>query len=106
MTTGNFCFYLQNRQIQNSQTGGQQYRDTFPFSIPWPRQVRKVISRRDNAAIFSYKLRQCKQTIEIGLEQAPFVVFVYFFLIRTCKKPADYGPHNTKNSSKSVIFSY
>ncbi len=28
------CFYLQNRLIQTSQTGGQQYSDTFPFSIP------------------------------------------------------------------------
>jgi hypothetical protein len=38
MTTDNFCFYLQkqqNRLIQASQTGGQQYSDTFPFSIPW-----------------------------------------------------------------------
>jgi hypothetical protein len=35
MTTDNFCLYLQNRLIQTSQTGGQQYRDTFPFSIPW-----------------------------------------------------------------------
>jgi hypothetical protein len=33
MTTDNFCFYLQNRQIQTSQTGGQ--RDTSPLSIPW-----------------------------------------------------------------------
>jgi hypothetical protein len=33
------------------------------------------------------------QTIEIGLEHAPFVVLFYlFFLIGTCKKPADYGP--------------
>jgi len=30
-----FCFYLQNRLIQTSQTGGQLYRDTSPFSIPW-----------------------------------------------------------------------
>jgi hypothetical protein len=30
-----FCFYLQNRLIQTSQTGGQQYSDTSPFSIPW-----------------------------------------------------------------------
>jgi hypothetical protein len=41
MTTDNFCFYLQNRLIQTSQTGGQQYSDTSPFSIPciwyWPR---------------------------------------------------------------------
>jgi hypothetical protein len=36
MTTDNFCFYLQNRLIQTSQTGGQWYSDTSPFSIPWP----------------------------------------------------------------------
>jgi hypothetical protein len=35
MTTDNCCFYLQNRPIQTSQTGGQQYSDTSPFSIPW-----------------------------------------------------------------------
>jgi hypothetical protein len=34
MTTHNFCFYLQNRLIQTSQTGGQWYSDTSPFSIP------------------------------------------------------------------------
>ncbi len=31
-------------------------------------------------------------TIEIGLEQAPFVFILIFFCIWTCKKPADYGP--------------
>jgi len=35
MTTDNFCFYLQSRLIQTSQTGGQQYSDTSLFSIPW-----------------------------------------------------------------------
>ncbi len=35
MTTDNICFYLQNRLIQTSQTGGQWYSDTPPFSIPW-----------------------------------------------------------------------
>jgi hypothetical protein len=35
MTTDNFCFYFQNRLIQTSQTGGQQYSDSSPFSIPW-----------------------------------------------------------------------
>ncbi len=34
VTTDNFCFYLKNRLIQTSQTGGQQYNDTSPFSIP------------------------------------------------------------------------
>jgi hypothetical protein len=35
MTTEIFCFYWQNRLIQTGQTGGQQYSDTFLFSIPW-----------------------------------------------------------------------
>ncbi len=35
MTTDNFCFCLQNRLIQTSQTGGQWYSDTSPFSFPW-----------------------------------------------------------------------
>ncbi len=34
MTTDNFYFYLRNRLIQTSQTGGQWYSDTSPFSIP------------------------------------------------------------------------
>jgi hypothetical protein len=34
MTTDNCCFYLQNRLIQTGQIGGQQYSDTFPFSVP------------------------------------------------------------------------
>ncbi len=29
-----YIFYVQNRLIQTSQTGGQRYSDTFPFSIP------------------------------------------------------------------------
>ncbi len=31
MTADNFCFYLQNRLIQNSQTGGQRYSVTSPL---------------------------------------------------------------------------
>jgi hypothetical protein len=34
MTIDNFCFYLEKRLIQTSQTGGQWYSDTSPFSIP------------------------------------------------------------------------
>ncbi len=34
MTTGNFCFYFQNRLIQTSQTGGQWYSDASRFSNP------------------------------------------------------------------------
>ncbi len=35
MTIDNFCFHLQNILIQTSQTGGQWYSETSPFSIPW-----------------------------------------------------------------------
>ncbi len=34
MTTDNFCFYLQNRQIQTSKTGGQRYSDNSPLVFP------------------------------------------------------------------------
>jgi hypothetical protein len=34
MTTDNICFYLQNRVIQTSQTGGQWYSDTSPLAFP------------------------------------------------------------------------
>ncbi len=40
MTTDNFCFYLQNRLIQTSQTGGQWYNDTSPFRISWCRPLK------------------------------------------------------------------
>jgi hypothetical protein len=43
---------------------------------------------------------------EIGLECAPFVVFVYFSSFEHAKNLLIMGPNNTKNSSKSVIFSY
>jgi hypothetical protein len=35
VTSDNFSFYLQSRLIQTSQTGGQWYSDTSPFSVPW-----------------------------------------------------------------------
>ncbi len=44
MTTGNFCFYLQNRLIQTSQTGGQRYSDTSPFSIPWTYHLKTTVT--------------------------------------------------------------
>jgi len=35
MTTEKFCLYLQSRLIHTSQTEGQWYSDTSPFSIPF-----------------------------------------------------------------------
>jgi hypothetical protein len=42
MAIDNFYFYLQNILIQTSQTGGQWYRDTSPFSIPCINYLRAV----------------------------------------------------------------
>jgi hypothetical protein len=36
MTADNFCFYLQNRIIQTSQTGGLWYSDTSPLQYSLP----------------------------------------------------------------------
>jgi hypothetical protein len=48
MTTDNFRFYLKNRVIQTSQTGGQWYSDTSPFSIPWFIRDEIAISKPGN----------------------------------------------------------
>jgi hypothetical protein len=37
--TDNFCFYLQNRLIQTSQTGGQLYSDTSPLWYSLMKQI-------------------------------------------------------------------
>ncbi len=58
MTTDNFCFYLQNRLIQTSQTGGQWYSDTSPFSIPWTRV--EMFSRHAQNVYKSCKLNNKK----------------------------------------------
>jgi hypothetical protein len=47
------------------------------------------------------QVQSCVVIIEIGLEQAPF-----FSSFEHVKSLQIMGPNNTKNSSKSVIFSY
>jgi hypothetical protein len=44
MTTDNFCFYFQNRLIQTSQTEGQWYSDTSPFSIPCFKHLNSAVA--------------------------------------------------------------
>ncbi len=63
MTTDNFCFYLQNRLIQTSQTGGQWYSDTSPFSIPWqnyPSVVKYGYSTMPRAKLFGNNRQKVK----------------------------------------------
>jgi hypothetical protein len=60
MTTDNFCFYLQNRLIQTSQTGGQWYSDTSPFSIPC---IREQITLHSSNRVSGWQLSKGKQNI-------------------------------------------
>ncbi len=59
LTTDNFGFYLQNRLIQTSQTGGQRYSDTSPFIFP---------------AFSRWLLRSC---VEGGTSCISYIIFVY-----------------------------
>jgi hypothetical protein len=52
MTTDNFCFYLQNRLIQTSQTEGQWYCDTPPLVFP----VMAIIANRQGFGFSIKKL--------------------------------------------------
>ncbi len=54
MTTDIFCFYLQNRLIQTCQTGGQQYSDTPPFSIPWNASVDVCVNTYLDVCVNTY----------------------------------------------------
>ena len=53
MTTDNLCFYLENRLIQTSQTGGQQDSDTSSIlcSIVWLFQFEVVLMEQDDLKI-------------------------------------------------------
>ncbi len=69
MTTDNFCFHLQNRLIQTSQTGGQWYSDTSPFSIPWL----KLRLLAGASLLHSGTNYDCKETysfVQFGLNEA------------------------------------
>ncbi len=95
MTTDNFCLYLQNRLIQTRQTGGQQYSDTFPFSIPWQNTFALMMQTPlaiDSNFIFlkskDYKqrLREAWKSFIVqasgGLVRVEFDLNVYFSLAK------------------------
>jgi hypothetical protein len=46
---------LQNRLILTSQTGGQRYSDTSPFSIPWFHILRSTAAAKSKKDISSEK---------------------------------------------------
>jgi hypothetical protein len=72
MTTDNFCFYLQSSLIQTSQTGGQRYSDTSPFSIPWQESLSMAVfafsvshMQLYKLSFFTYKFIQAGLVLEI-----------------------------------------
>ncbi len=97
MTTDNFCFYLQNRQIQTSQAGGQWYNDTFPFSIPWFNVVYFFVSLVWNQLYDNWHFLICKTVSSKQVKQEvngtmilPPLVFpasMYFFYWTRCYAP-------------------
>ncbi len=68
MATDNFCFYLQNRLVQTSQTGGQQYSDTSAFSIPCLR-VRLEVSVRYRKVLHCVMLLTLFENIRLGFKK-------------------------------------
>jgi hypothetical protein len=79
MTTDNCCFYLQNRLIQTSQTGGQQYSDTFfPFSIPcWGH----VLGGNEGGSLVKGEKRffVCERTTKLELHFSLFYVSLHLY---------------------------
>ena len=61
MTTEIFCFYLQNILIQTSQTGGQRYSDTSPFSIPCCSLLGLLVSYKENEVLW-IRAQQCNMS--------------------------------------------
>ncbi len=68
MTTDNFCFYLLNSLIQTSQTGGQWYSDTSPFSIPWPLRFLWLLGQVRFSGFFSISFAHL---LELRHEKGP-----------------------------------
>ncbi len=77
MATDNFCFYLQNRLIQTSQTGGQWYSDTSPFGTGHCFFTCDVFDLGDAFQDF-FKLRR---ELGTGLEKKAFFLWLKFWMI-------------------------
>ena len=81
MTTDIFCFYLQKRLIQTSQTGGQLYSDTSPFSIPCPLNALNICKFQH---FFKKDILIEKKLSPGGFQNFPFDEIKFFFFIYCC----------------------
>jgi hypothetical protein len=77
MTTDNFCCYLQNRLIKTSQTGGQWYSDTSPFSIPWLFYWKKTRFKNFENEYFKKTMKLLKKGIFYGKLNLKFSFFLF-----------------------------
>ncbi len=81
MTTDNFCFYLQNRLIQTSLTGGQWYSDTCPFSIPCLYYKNMTIVNDDLSIISKWSSKLIDNARVIIYDLNMFIILVIGVLI-------------------------
>ncbi len=86
--------------VQSTQTK-QNYTPNAMKSL-WTRAKSPRLIFLNTAIIFQNNFHFI--TIEIGLEHPPFVFWFIFSSFEHAKKPADYEPHNTKNSSLKCDF--
>ncbi len=74
MTTDNFCFYLQNRLIETSQTGGQQYSDTCPVSMPC-HDTQQCHSVKWTFSYTKCHYAKCRCIVQFDLNEADTIKF-------------------------------
>ncbi len=103
MTTDNFCFNLQNRQIQTNQTGDQQYSDTSP-PLVFP-GLSKPVNVTDNRKDTSLLLNL---SFSINRKDASLISNIIFRKLWLCNV-LKYRPlglyHKTFHGSKLVCLS-
>ncbi len=90
MTTENFCFYLQTRQIQTSQTGGQRYNDTTPLVFPAITFATNFVAKKEKKSRARFVTRApsppvCFTEVSHQVVVGNFPSFVIFFLSRNVR---------------------
>ncbi len=60
---------MQNRLIQTSQTGGQWYNDTSPFSIPWLTSPKSFMTFGPDRAVDAAETTDPRRNGRVGQER-------------------------------------
>ncbi len=109
MTTDKFCFYLQNRLIHTSQTGGQQYTYTSPLSIHWLNYCengavakRSSLPTTQKSLIITLLWRTSTRSFWKALAKRPTLVFCHFSSITVLASSASFLSRRIFPSGSSV----